>query len=51
MLYAGIIHPGPLICLKYLKLSTVNLEQREELLHIVSVLKSASNLVELDIEV
>ncbi|XP_045819033.1 F-box/FBD/LRR-repeat protein At1g13570-like [Trifolium pratense] len=50
MLYADVIHPTPLICLKYLKLSTVNLEQREELLHIVSVLKSASNLVELVME-
>ncbi|WJX57880.1 hypothetical protein P8452_43392 [Trifolium repens] len=50
MLYADIINPMPLICLKYLKLNTVNLDQREELLHIVSVLKSASNLVELVIE-
>ncbi|KAK2429864.1 F-box/FBD/LRR-repeat protein [Trifolium repens] len=50
MLYADIINPMPLICLKYLKLNTVNLDQREELLHIVSLLKSASNLVELVIE-
>lgn len=50
MLYADIIHPSQLIGLKYLKLDHVNLDEREELLYIVSVLKSASNLVELVIE-
>lgn len=50
MLYAGIIHPSQLINLRYLKLDHVNLDERGELLYIVSVLKSASNLVELAIE-
>ncbi|XP_058745791.1 F-box/FBD/LRR-repeat protein At1g13570-like [Vicia villosa] len=35
--------------LKYLRLDEVNLDEREELLYIVSVLKNASNLVELHI--
>jgi len=51
MLYAGIIHPSQLISLRYLKLDHVNLDERGELLYIVSVLKSASNLVELVLEV
>ncbi|WJX57886.1 hypothetical protein P8452_43398 [Trifolium repens] len=46
-LYADIISPSHLISLKYLKLDCVNLDERGELLYIVSVLKSASNLVEL----
>ncbi|GAU47248.1 hypothetical protein TSUD_243410 [Trifolium subterraneum] len=48
--YADIIPPSQLISLKYLKFNCVNLDERGELLYIVSVLKSASNLVELDIE-
>ncbi|CAJ2648310.1 unnamed protein product [Trifolium pratense] len=48
--YADIIPPSQLISLKYLKLEGVNLAERGELLYIVSVLKSASNLVELVIE-
>lgn len=50
MLYAGIIHPSQLINLRYLKLDHVNLDERGELLYIVSVLKNASNLVELVLE-
>ncbi|CAJ2648313.1 unnamed protein product [Trifolium pratense] len=49
-LFADIISPSHLISLKYLKLRYVNLDERAELLYIVSVLKSASNLVELVIE-
>jgi hypothetical protein len=51
MLYAGNIYPSELISLRYLKLDHVNLDERRELLYIVRVLKSASNLVELAIEV
>jgi hypothetical protein len=51
MLYADIISPSHLISLKYLKFDCVNLDEREELLYIISVLKSASNLVELVIQV
>ncbi|XP_058744490.1 F-box/FBD/LRR-repeat protein At1g13570-like [Vicia villosa] len=50
MLYADIIHPSQLISLKYLKLNGVNLDERGELLYIVSVLKNASNLVEFVLE-
>ncbi|WJX63207.1 hypothetical protein P8452_48124 [Trifolium repens] len=50
MLYADIISPSHLISLKYLKFDCVNLDEREELLYIISVLKSASNLVELVIQ-
>ncbi|PNY13261.1 F-box/FBD/LRR-repeat protein [Trifolium pratense] len=49
-LYADIISPSHLISLKYLKLHFVSLDERGELFYIVSVLKSASNLVELVIE-
>ncbi|KAK2375977.1 hypothetical protein QL285_076822 [Trifolium repens] len=49
-LYAYIISPSHLISLKYLKLDCMNLDERVELLYIVSVLKSASNLVELVIQ-
>ncbi|WJX57884.1 hypothetical protein P8452_43396 [Trifolium repens] len=49
-LYADIISPSHLISLKYLKIDCVNLDERGELLYIVSILKSASNLVELFIE-
>ncbi|KAK2375987.1 pectinesterase/pectinesterase inhibitor [Trifolium repens] len=49
-LYADIISPSHLISLKYLELDCVNLDERGELLYIVSVLKGASNLVELVIE-
>lgn len=53
MLYphADIFPLSQLINLKYLSLDDVNLDKREELLYIVSVLKSASNLVEFDIAV
>jgi hypothetical protein len=44
------IPPTQLISLKYLKLYGVSLDEKGQVLHIVSVLKSASNLVELDIE-
>ena len=49
MLYADIIHPSQLIGLKYLKLDHVNLDERGELLYIVSVLESAHSLVELEV--
>ncbi|XP_045789589.1 F-box/FBD/LRR-repeat protein At1g13570-like isoform X1 [Trifolium pratense] len=49
-LYADMIPPTQLISLKYLKLSGVNLDEKIEVLYIVSVLKSASDLVELDIK-
>ncbi|WJX60139.1 hypothetical protein P8452_45375 [Trifolium repens] len=49
-LYADIISPSHLISLKHLKLHFVNLDERGELLYIVSVLKGASNLVELVIQ-
>ncbi|XP_024628628.2 F-box/FBD/LRR-repeat protein At1g13570 [Medicago truncatula] len=49
-LYADIIHPSQLISLKYLELFTLNMNDRGEVLYIVSVLKSASNLVELTIQ-
>ncbi|GAU51734.1 hypothetical protein TSUD_243550 [Trifolium subterraneum] len=48
--YADIISPSQLISLKYMKLEGVNLAERGELLYIVRVLKSASNLVELVIQ-
>ncbi|KAK2451709.1 F-box/FBD/LRR-repeat protein [Trifolium repens] len=48
-LYPDVIPPTQLISLKYLKLFNVNLNERE-VLYIVNVLKSASDLVELDIE-
>ncbi|GAU49556.1 hypothetical protein TSUD_242890 [Trifolium subterraneum] len=49
-LLQDIVSPSHLISLKYLKLEDVNLDERGELLYIVSILKSASNLVELVIE-
>jgi hypothetical protein len=44
------IPPTQLISLKYLKLYGVSLDEKGEILYIVSVLKSAYNLVELDID-
>ncbi|GAU33221.1 hypothetical protein TSUD_144820 [Trifolium subterraneum] len=49
-LYTDIISPTQLISLKYLKLYGANLDERKEVLYVVSVLKSASDLVELDIK-
>ncbi|XP_004490303.1 F-box/FBD/LRR-repeat protein At1g13570-like [Cicer arietinum] len=48
--YADIISPTQLISLTHLKFGAVNFDERTKLLYIVSVLKSASNLVELIIE-
>ncbi|PNY01613.1 F-box/FBD/LRR-repeat protein [Trifolium pratense] len=49
-LYADMISPTQLTSLKYLKLYGLNLVKRTAVLYIVSVLKSASDLVELDIQ-
>jgi hypothetical protein len=51
MLCTDIIPPTQLISLKYLQLLAVNLRERGEVSYIVNVLKSAFDLVELDIQV